>query len=264
MKWKSGQKSDAECVQYLNFIPTRNAKQCEYCLAMQHDTPCWLKGPNGTGTLCNKCGTRWVNGKLKTSDIVERGKLRESEMKVERNELNGEKKEGESSLHSTRTNSSVHCSGKTESEDGNVEDDYVQNQQGKEIEEEKKYTVEEMKERSILSVKEKVFSSLENTESEKQQQHQQSVIVSTALKNPVLNSVDELWKCEYEHALRLYNVEELSIQQSAKVIVKLSRQLNKHVSFDHALLIITQNDLNSSGCIDLYEFYSVVQALHLL
>ncbi|KAL6622239.1 hypothetical protein U3516DRAFT_585878 [Neocallimastix sp. 'constans'] len=35
---------------------------CEYC--GDTDTPMWRRGPNGKGTLCNKCGVKWKGGKI--------------------------------------------------------------------------------------------------------------------------------------------------------------------------------------------------------
>jgi len=37
-------------------------KICEYC--GDTDTPMWRRGPNGKGTLCNKCGVKWKGGKI--------------------------------------------------------------------------------------------------------------------------------------------------------------------------------------------------------
>lgn len=37
-------------------------KTCEYCGTSE--TPMWRRGPNGCGTLCNKCGVKWRNGKI--------------------------------------------------------------------------------------------------------------------------------------------------------------------------------------------------------
>jgi len=37
-------------------------KVCEYC--GDTDTPMWRRGPNGKGTLCNKCGVKWKGGKI--------------------------------------------------------------------------------------------------------------------------------------------------------------------------------------------------------
>ncbi|TPX70815.1 hypothetical protein SpCBS45565_g01462 [Spizellomyces sp. 'palustris'] len=37
-------------------------KQCEYCGTSE--TPMWRRGPSGCGTLCNKCGVKWRNGKI--------------------------------------------------------------------------------------------------------------------------------------------------------------------------------------------------------
>lgn len=37
-------------------------KTCEYCGT--RETPMWRRGPNGCGTLCNKCGVKWRNGKI--------------------------------------------------------------------------------------------------------------------------------------------------------------------------------------------------------
>ncbi|KAJ3020641.1 hypothetical protein HKX48_000487 [Thoreauomyces humboldtii] len=38
------------------------AKLCEYCGT--EETPMWRRGPSGCGTLCNKCGVKWRNGKI--------------------------------------------------------------------------------------------------------------------------------------------------------------------------------------------------------
>ncbi|KAJ3337272.1 hypothetical protein HDU93_001359 [Gonapodya sp. JEL0774] len=35
---------------------------CEYCGATE--TPIWRRGPHGKGTLCNRCGVKWMTGKI--------------------------------------------------------------------------------------------------------------------------------------------------------------------------------------------------------
>ncbi|KAJ3150757.1 hypothetical protein HDU86_006265 [Geranomyces michiganensis] len=42
--------------------PANLEKQCEYCATSE--TPMWRRGPSGCGTLCNKCGVKWRNGKI--------------------------------------------------------------------------------------------------------------------------------------------------------------------------------------------------------
>jgi len=40
-------------------------RQCAYCGT--DETPMWRRGPEGCGTLCNKCGVKWRHGKILSS-----------------------------------------------------------------------------------------------------------------------------------------------------------------------------------------------------
>ena len=42
--------------------PDGTLKLCNYCKTNQ--TPMWRRGPDGPGTLCNACGSRWKMGRL--------------------------------------------------------------------------------------------------------------------------------------------------------------------------------------------------------
>jgi len=56
---------------------------CEYC--GDTDTPMWRRGPNGKGTLCNKCGVKWKGGKIYQGEEIP--------IKMKKNKVNPPKRE---------------------------------------------------------------------------------------------------------------------------------------------------------------------------